>query len=70
MIKIYTKVSVGHGRSALTQARVDLGLEKEGERLVDDEMALASHGEVLETSKERSVVFMAWVTEIVSKIKV
>jgi hypothetical protein len=52
----------------LTQARVNLGLEGKGEDVKDDEMALASHGEVLETSKDRSVVFTAWVKEIVNGI--
>jgi purine-nucleoside phosphorylase len=62
---ITNKVSTGHGRSAINVARSSLGLEKE---IVshDDELILANHLEVLETSKARSVAFVSFVKKVIS----
>ena len=56
---ITNKVSVGLGRSAIQSAKGIKSLSK------DDELTVASHAEVLETSKQRSLVFVQWVKKMI-----
>ncbi len=56
---ITNKVSVGLGRSAVQSAKGIKSLSK------DDELTVASHAEVLETSKQRSLVFVQWVKKMI-----
>ncbi|KAI8896465.1 nucleoside phosphorylase domain-containing protein [Globomyces pollinis-pini] len=65
---ITNKVSVGYGRSPIEQAKVELGLAPANQHTLDDELQLASHAEVLETSKHRSVVFCEFVKTIIQSL--
>jgi purine-nucleoside phosphorylase len=59
---ITNKVSVGKGRSAIDYVK---GIQQ----TLDDELTVASHEEVLETSKERSVIFTNYVKKIISLLQ-
>ncbi|KAJ3363778.1 hypothetical protein HDU91_002866 [Kappamyces sp. JEL0680] len=61
---ITNKVSVGRGRSAIEAARGDNTL------IAGDELAVASHSEVLETSKARSLIFVEWVKKLIPQLTV
>ncbi|KAJ3309088.1 hypothetical protein HDV04_000510 [Boothiomyces sp. JEL0838] len=61
---ITNKVSVGYGRSALEHVRNKGG----SSAMADDELNLASHEEVLETSKVRSIVFTDYVRKIIKSL--
>lgn len=65
---ITNKVSVSQGRSAIKRAKeLSNGSASAAPTAVpDDELAVASHQEVLETSKQRSIIFTDFVKEIIS----
>lgn len=65
---ITNKVSSGVGRSAMKEGQQRLGLDFTVKEASGDEMLLASHEEVLETSKARSLIFLNWVIEIIKRI--
>eukprot|EP00842_Homolaphlyctis_polyrhiza_P005090 jgi/Hompol1/5582/HPOL_004556-RA len=65
---ITNKVSVGKGRSAIAAGSIELGLtpaETQHDNVHDDELQVASHHEVLETSAARAVDMQRLVKKIV-----